>query len=97
MIVDCTDILRDTSASPVEFAAFLRQEIFDKSGGCNVSAGLAPNPLLARLATKKAKPNGHLYLTPEDVASFLSDIPVGDLPGVGRSALEKFQHTVSQI
>ncbi|OQV24114.1 DNA repair protein REV1 [Hypsibius exemplaris] len=90
MLVDCTQIIRDIFVSPEEFAGFLRQEIFDASGGCHASAGLSHNPLLARLATKKAKPNGHLFLEEDQVSAFLVDIPIRDLPGVGYSAMEKF-------
>lgn len=35
-----------------------------------------------RMATKKAKPNGHYYSKPQDVAEFLAEQDVDDLPGV---------------
>ncbi|WAR14731.1 REV1-like protein [Mya arenaria] len=57
MLVDCTDLLADTGATPLEFASMLRDEIFEKTG-CHASAGLASNILLAKMATRKAKPNG---------------------------------------
>ncbi|KAJ4444916.1 hypothetical protein ANN_06715 [Periplaneta americana] len=56
----------------------------DKTG-CTASAGFGSNRLQARMATKKAKPNGQLYLEPSAVASYMLDIPVQDLPGVGRT------------
>ena len=44
---------------------------------------------MARLATRKAKPNGQYYVTESEAASFLRDIAVTSLPGVGRSLREK--------
>ncbi|XP_068083835.1 DNA repair protein Rev1 isoform X2 [Anabrus simplex] len=84
MYVDCTTVLKDTRASPLEFAAFLRQQIKSKTG-CPCSAGLGSNPLQARLATRKAKPDGQFYLQPAAVKDFMLTISVEDLPGVGYS------------
>jgi len=42
----------------------------------------AENILLAKLATRKAKPNGQFHLLPEDVAEFIKDKSVSDLPGM---------------
>ncbi|GAV03305.1 hypothetical protein RvY_13749 [Ramazzottius varieornatus] len=89
MLVDCTDVLAASSTSPVEFVGFLRKEIFDRTG-CTASAGLGKNQLLARLATRKAKPNGHMYVSDPEVKSFMNNVLVKDLPGVGYSAVEKF-------
>lgn len=36
----------------------------------------------ARLATKKAKPNGQFYLTKENVEAYFADVSLGDLPGL---------------
>ncbi|CAH1257907.1 DNA repair protein REV1-like isoform X2 [Branchiostoma lanceolatum] len=82
--VDVTDILTDTGATPDDLASVLRQEIFEKTH-CPASVGLASSILLARMATKKAKPNGQFYLPPEDVLDFVSPQMVRELPGVGRS------------
>lgn len=43
-------------------ATQLRAQIFDVTQGCTASAGVGSNMLLARLATKKAKPNGQFQL-----------------------------------
>ena len=68
----------------------LRDEI-QCSTGCTVSAGMAENMLLARMATRKAKPDGQYYLPREEVASFLACQKVHDLPGVGRSTSIKLR------
>ena len=39
MLVDCTDLLSSTGATPLEFASLLRQEIYEKTK-CTASAGL---------------------------------------------------------
>ncbi|XP_078589278.1 DNA repair protein REV1-like isoform X2 [Branchiostoma floridae x Branchiostoma japonicum] len=82
--VDVTDILADTGATPDDLAMVLRQEILEKTQ-CPASVGLASSVLLARMATKRAKPNGQFYLPPEDVLDFVSPQTVRELPGVGRS------------
>nr|XP_029500367.1 DNA repair protein REV1-like [Oncorhynchus nerka] len=43
------------------------------------------NILLARMATRKAKPNGQYLLRSEEVDDFIRDQTVTSLPGVGRS------------
>jgi DNA repair protein REV1 len=65
----------------------LRERILRETG-CPSSAGVGVNMLLARLATKKAKPNG-VYEVPPNCLDYLSDIPLRDLPGVGRTLERK--------
>ena len=40
-----------------------------------------PNILIARLATKVAKPNGQHYVSPDKVEEFIRDVPVKNIPG----------------
>ena len=40
-----------------------------------------PNILVAKLATRRAKPNGQHYVSMEDIDTFILDKPVRDLPG----------------
>ncbi|KAH3821346.1 hypothetical protein DPMN_123109 [Dreissena polymorpha] len=90
MLVDCTDVLADTGAMPLEFAAMVREEIYKKTGCC-ASAGLGSSILLARLATRKAKPNGQFHLTPALVGEYIKDQSVRDIPGVGWSLARRFE------
>lgn len=57
--------------------------------------------LLARLATRQAKPDGQHWLRDEDVMAALSPLPVSVLPGVGwrtRAMLQQHgEETVQQI
>ncbi|XP_071450494.1 DNA repair protein REV1 [Hetaerina americana] len=82
MYIDCTSILMEANCSPVDFAEHVRKEI-KESTGCCASAGLGGNHILARLATRKAKPNGVFYVEPEMVEEFMKVIPLRDLPGIG--------------
>ncbi|BFZ23118.1 hypothetical protein BsWGS_26157 [Bradybaena similaris] len=88
LLIDCNDVLSDTGASAMEFAQVLRAEILEKTG-CPSSVGIGPNILLARLATRKAKPNGQFEVTIVEAKDFIKDQPVSDLPGVGYSMSRK--------
>lgn len=90
MYVDCTDLLKDIDASVQDFATVLRDEIKKKTG-CPCSTGFGGNRLQARLATKRAKPDGQFFLTAELVEDFMFDIKLRDLPGVGRQTAQKLE------
>ncbi|KAJ8668696.1 hypothetical protein QAD02_010359 [Eretmocerus hayati] len=88
MYADCTKLLRCTGLTALEFATILRNEIKEKTG-CPVSTGFGMNKLQARLATKKAKPDGQYHLKGDDVKHFIRTLSVRDLPGVGHSTSRK--------
>jgi DNA polymerase-4 len=54
--------------------------------GITVSAGAAPNKILAKLAAKKAKPAGFFEVREGGEQDFLRDLPIEDLPGIGPKA-----------
>uniref|UniRef100_A0A8C9PZH6 DNA repair protein REV1 n=1 Tax=Spermophilus dauricus TaxID=99837 RepID=A0A8C9PZH6_SPEDA len=87
-LVDITEILAETKLSPDEFANAIRMEIKDKTK-CAASVGIGSNILLARMATRKAKPDGQYHLKPEEVDDFIRGQLVINLPGVGRSMESK--------
>ena len=55
------------------------------------SAGVAPNKFLAKIASDWRKPDGLFVIQPEEIDSFLSPLPVGRLPGVGKVTEEKLK------
>jgi len=48
------------------------------------SAGIAPNKFLAKIASDWRKPDGLFVIQPEEVEAFLTPLPVGRIPGVGK-------------
>ncbi|XP_062065936.1 DNA repair protein REV1 isoform X4 [Lepus europaeus] len=87
-LVDITEILAETKLTPDEFANAVRMEIKDQTK-CAASVGIGSNILLARMATRKAKPDGQYHLKPEEVDDFIRGQLVINLPGVGRSMESK--------
>ncbi|XP_051882726.1 DNA repair protein REV1 isoform X2 [Pristis pectinata] len=83
-LVDITTICTETGLTPDEIATVIRSEIKEKTR-CTASVGMGSNILLARMATRKAKPDGQYYLKPEEVDDFIKDQLVSSLPGVGRA------------
>ena len=65
------------------------------------SAGVAPNKFLAKIASDWKKPDGLFVIQPEEVESFLSPLPVGRLPGVGKVTEERLNslaiQTIAQL
>ena len=55
------------------------------SFGITCSIGIAPNKLLAKLASDMQKPDGLTVIDPEKVSRVLEHLPVSDLCGVGRN------------
>ena len=62
----------------------VRQEL-----GITVSAGVAPNKFLAKVASDWNKPDGLCVVTPADVSDFVADLPVEKLVGVGPRTAER--------
>ncbi|KAG4094995.1 DNA/RNA polymerase, partial [Neocallimastix lanati (nom. inval.)] len=71
-------------AEILQKAKYIRSEI-KKVTECNASIGISTNMLLARLATKKAKPNGEFYISSKNSIEYVQQFSVTDLPGVGWS------------
>ncbi|XP_058390450.1 DNA repair protein REV1 isoform X2 [Diceros bicornis minor] len=87
-LVDITEILAETRLTPDEFANAVRMEIKNQTK-CAASVGIGSNILLARMATRKAKPDGQYHLKPEEVDDFIRGQLVTNLPGVGPSMESK--------
>ena len=51
--------------------------------GLSCSAGVAPNKMLAKVASDWQKPGGLTVIRPQDVAAFVRDLPVGKIHGIG--------------
>lgn len=57
--------------------------------GIHVSAGVAPNKFLAKVASDWDKPDGLFVITPEQVDDFVLKLPVRKINGVGKVTSKK--------
>ena len=67
---------------PARIAEQLRSTIHDEQG-ITCSVGAAASVSVAKLASRRAKPDGVLVVPPAEVTSFLHPLDVGELYGVG--------------
>ncbi|KAM5542799.1 hypothetical protein V8D89_003760 [Ganoderma adspersum] len=82
------DRMDDGGDPAKDFAESIRSQV-RKVTGCEVSIGIARNIMLARLASRKAKPGGSYHLRPEDVAEHLAPLDIDALHGFGYSTRQK--------
>jgi len=59
--------------------------------GITVSAGIAPNKFIAKVASDWNKPNGQYVVTPEQIDGFLESLPVNRIWGVGKVTAKKLE------
>ena len=68
--------------SPLRIAEQLRARIHDEQG-ITCSVGVAASVSVAKLASRRAKPDGVVVVPPHEITSFLHPLDVGELYGVG--------------
>jgi DNA polymerase-4 len=84
----------DVSASPhfsgsaTRIAQDIRRRVLQQLR-ITVSAGVAPNKFLAKIASDWKKPNGLFVITPSEVEAFVAALPVSKLHGVGKVTADK--------
>lgn len=62
-----------------------------RTTGLTVSAGVAPNKFLAKIASGWKKPDGLTVIAPERMEAFLAQLPVDALWGVGPKTAQKLR------
>ena len=68
----------------------LKREILEQEGlGCSI--GIAPNKLIAKIASSRSKPNGLTVITQQEIQEFLDSLPIRVIPGIGPKS-EAFLH-----
>lgn len=66
----------------------IRKRIQDEVG-LTASAGISINKFVAKIASDYNKPNGQKTVNPEEVLSFLEELPIRKFHGVGKVTTEK--------
>jgi DNA polymerase-4 len=88
------------SGAPLEIATRLRRRVRTEVG-LPITVGIARTKFLAKVASAVAKPDGLLLVEPARELTFLHQLPVGRLWGVGRVTSRKLRErgitTVSQV
>lgn len=69
-------------------ASRIRQLIREETG-LTASAGIAPNKLIAKIASDWRKPDGQFTVSPANAAEFMRELPLKKIPGVGGKMAEK--------
>jgi DNA polymerase-4 len=80
------DVTEELTGLPTatETARVIRREIREETA-LTASAGVAPNKFLAKIASDWKKPDGLFVIRPQEIEAFLAPLPVGKLPGVGKT------------
>jgi DNA polymerase-4 len=76
----------DLSPQGLKTAVHIAQEIkmrIKNTFFITASVGIAPAKIIAKMAAKAGKPDGLLVLEEKDVLSFLENLPVEKVPGIG--------------
>lgn len=68
----------------------IRQQVRDEVK-ITISAGIASNKFLAKIASDWNKPDGQFVITPNQVNGFVAKLPVHKLPGVGKVTASKMK------
>ncbi|WCD79102.1 MULTISPECIES: DNA polymerase IV [Pseudomonas] len=76
------------SGSATRIAQEIRKRVWQELR-ITVSAGVAPNKFLAKIASDWRKPNGLFVITPDQVDDFVAELPVSKLHGVGKVTADK--------
>lgn len=79
-VTDCE--LFNNSATLI--AQDIRKKIFERTNGLTASAGIAPNKLIAKMASDFRKPNGQFTVSPYEVPEFIKTIPIEKIWGIGK-------------
>jgi DNA polymerase-4 len=76
--------------SAVQIAGRIKQRIKEKTA-LTASVGVAPNKLVAKIASELDKPDGLVVVGERDVRTTLDPLPVRVIPGIGRQTLSRLQ------
>jgi DNA polymerase-4 len=75
---------RSLLGDAVTIARRIKDRIRGVTGGLTASVGVAPNKLVAKIASDLDKPDGLTVVTEENLRQVLDPLPIRRLPGLGR-------------
>ncbi len=78
----------EPSKSAIKVAQQIKQEVKQQLG-ISVSAGVASNKLLAKIASDLNKPDGLSVILPKQIDTFMQTLSVQKIPGVGKRFTQK--------
>lgn len=78
------------SGSATLIAQDIRKHIYAELG-LTASAGIAPLKFIAKIASDMNKPNGQYLVKPDQIVSFIEQLPLNKIPGVGKVTFAKLQ------
>ena len=86
--------------SPLQIAEYLRARVYDEQR-ITCSVGVAASVSIAKLASRRAKPDGVVVVPPGEVTTFVHPLDVGELWGVGEKTAAQLHrlglHTVGDV
>ncbi len=87
------DVTQNKKGNPSAsmIASEIRQRIFEELE-LRASAGISINKFIAKVASDINKPNGQKTINPEEVLSFLEELPVNQFYGVGKVTAAKMHN-----
>ena len=98
--IDFTDVPGGQREGGRALARLIQRAIFEKTG-LTCSIGVAPNKLIAKMASEFNKPNGISVVWQEDVQTKIWPLPVRKINGIGPKAEVKLArlhlHTIGDI
>ena len=71
-----------------DIAKEVRARVFTETG-LTASAGIAPNKMLAKIASEWRKPNGQFAILPDQIQEFMATLPVRKVWGIGPKSAER--------
>lgn len=83
-----TDRMYPVSLLPV--AERIRNRVLEETG-LDVSVGIGPNRMVAKIASEAAKPRGLLEVRPGWAEGFLAGLPLSAIPGIGPKTAQRLE------
>ena len=88
--IDLSESYRKSNLEAIEIAEKIKLRI-SKEIGLSASLGIGTNKMMAKIASKHAKPEGILEILPNMEEIFLDSMEVGIIPGVGPKTRERLK------